>query len=137
MRQYPDSLRSTALDSRMAHPSRTIMFADAAMPQGDHITEYGLISPPFGVTPQNPTGDPNHPEWPAWQSTPSMHFRHNGRVNVVWSDGSVTSEPWGWSHTKLNIFDGDNHRWGVGWFGPRDNRLFYPGPKVEAAHALE
>lgn len=130
-RDYIQAGLWTALDSRIAEPGRTIMFADSAMPQEGHLTEDGLLYAPYYPSPQNPLGDPTDLDNPAWPAAPSMHFRHDGRVNVIWCDGHVTSERWGWAHSRKNVFDGDNYRWGVGWFGPRDNSLFYTGPKSD------
>ncbi len=122
----------TARDSRIRAPSRTVMFADAAMPLADGLIEYGEIVPPYFASPENPTGDPNDPENPAWPADPSLHFRHVNRVNVVWCDGHVTSEPWGWAHGQYNnpYYGGDNYAWGIGWFGPKNNRHFYTGDKT-------
>lgn len=127
-----DSARytTTALDSRVFEPSTTIMFADAAYPLEEGLIEYGELAPPYFPSPENPTGAPDDPEDPAWPASPSIHFRHNRRVNVVWCDGHISSEPWGWAHSQINnpFHNGDNYRWGVGWFGPKDNRYFYTGP---------
>jgi prepilin-type N-terminal cleavage/methylation domain-containing protein/prepilin-type processing-associated H-X9-DG protein len=115
----------TTKDVRVADPGNTIMFADAAMPQDGYLAEYGLLEAPHFVTPDNPTGEV------AWGlANPSMHFRHMTRANVVWCDGHVSSEKWEWAPEE-NIYNGNNHHWGVGWFGPEDNRHFYHGPKTD------
>jgi prepilin-type processing-associated H-X9-DG protein len=134
-RGRPENAERTALGSRIAEPSRTIMFADAAIVQDGYVVEYGLLSPPYWVSPDNPTGNPDDAKNPAWPLTPSLHFRHDRRVNVVWCDGHISSEPWGWTHERFNIYGGDNYRWGVGWFGPEDNSLFYTGPKSDFSEA--
>ncbi len=115
---WPGSVTRTTLDSRVADPSKTIMFADAALPQEDHIIEYGFLEPPYFVTPESPRGNK---DWGF--ASPSIHFRHFGRANVMWCDGHVTSEKWGWA-PKTNVFNGDNYRHAVGWFGPKNNSLF-------------
>ncbi|MFP6583653.1 MAG: prepilin-type N-terminal cleavage/methylation domain-containing protein [Candidatus Hydrogenedentota bacterium] len=115
---FPDSNRLTTLDSRVRNPGNTIMFADAALPQDGYIIEYGFIEPPYYPTPDAPQGNV---DW--GYTSPSIHFRHNGRANVLWSDGHVTSEKITWT-PETNVYGGDNQKWGVGWFGPRDNRLF-------------
>ena len=120
----PKAVQLGALDSCIRFPSETIMFADAAMPQDGYISEDGLIGPPLLTSKEFPHGNPD------WKLTPTMHFRHNGRVNVIWCDGHATSEKWGWAHTQKNIFDGDNYRWGVGWFGPKSNYYFDSGEKT-------
>ena len=123
----------TTQDTRVFDPSNTIMFADAAMPQPGDLIEYGLIWPPYSVSPENPTGDPDDTVNVAWEMAPSIHFRHNQRANVVWCDGHISSEPWGWAHGQFNVYNGNNYQWGVGWFGPKDNSLFYHGPKSDFA----
>ena len=111
------------LDSRIQHPGQTIMFADAAIPQDGYIIEYGFVEPPYYVTADEPKGVE------AWGVlSPSIHFRHYGRANVLWADGHVTSERWGWA-PEFNIYGARNSRWMVGWFGPHDNRLFDHGGK--------
>jgi prepilin-type N-terminal cleavage/methylation domain-containing protein/prepilin-type processing-associated H-X9-DG protein len=114
----PAAQTHTALDSRITNPAETIMFADAALPMDGYIIEYGFLEPPHSVTPEFPHGDPS-----TGLKAPSMHFRHNGRANVVWCDGHVTSEKWAWSPVT-NIFDGNNRKWAIGWFGPQNNSLF-------------
>ncbi|GMW02244.1 MAG: hypothetical protein AMXMBFR84_33800 [Candidatus Hydrogenedentota bacterium] len=112
-------------DTRIHSPAETIMFADAALPMPGYLIEYSFLEPPHFATPESPTGNP------AWGfASPSMHFRHNGRVNVVWADGHVTSEEYEWTPSQTNVYGGDNYRWGVGFFGPKDNRLFDVGPKI-------
>ncbi len=120
---YPDNAKFSTMDSGVRQPSRTIMFADAAMPKEGHIIEYSFIEPPHFVTPAHPKG---RPDW--GYASPSIHFRHNGRANVVWCDGHVTNEKWEWAPEK-NAFGGLNRRWGVGWFGPKNNSLFDNGAK--------
>jgi len=122
-----EAQRITTRDTRVQDPANTIMFADAAIPVGGHIIEYGFIEPPHFVTPDNPRGNDEF-----GFSAPSIHFRHNGRANVLWADGHITSEAFEWG-PKTNIYDGNNHRWGIGWFGPKDNRLFDIADKREYA----
>jgi len=118
MNEFPESQRMTTLDSRIANPAQVVMFADAAMPQDGYIVEYGFVEPPLFPTPDFPHGNP---EW--GYASPSIHFRHDGRANVLWCDGHVSSERIGWT-TDTNIYGGENRRWAVGWFGPSDNRYF-------------
>jgi prepilin-type processing-associated H-X9-DG protein/prepilin-type N-terminal cleavage/methylation domain-containing protein len=121
---WPQNAKRTTRDSRVHDPSSVIMFADAAMPQIDangshYLVEYSFVEPPLFPTPSHPHGNP---DW--GYAAPSIHFRHNGRANVLWADGHATSEKWEWAEPRTNIFGGDNYRWGVGWFGPKDNSLF-------------
>lgn len=118
------AVRSGILDVRIADPANTIMFAEAAMPQADHIIEYSFLEPPFPVSAEHPHGD----EDAGYMLSPSMHFRHYGRINVLWCDGHVTSEDFGWTN-ETNAYGGRNSAWGVGWFGPRSNYFFDSGAK--------
>ena len=119
------AVRKGALDSRLGNPARTIMFADSAIPQRNGIVEYSFIEPPRAVSkafPQGRQGDD------AISSTPTIHFRHYGRANVLWADGHVTSERFAWA-PEVNVYFAINARWMVGWFGPDTNILFDSGPK--------
>lgn len=118
MNSYPDSCRLTTLDSRVADPANTMMFADAAMPQEGYLAEYSFIEPPYFPSPEHPHGET---DWGF--SSPSIHFRHNGRANVLWCDGHISSEKWAWA-PLTNIYNGNNNRWGVGWFGEKSNYYF-------------
>jgi len=110
-------------DSNVKHPGQTIMFADAAIPQDGYIIEYSFVEPPHYVTADMPQGVP------VWGFlSPTTHFRHFGRANVLWADGHITSEKWEWA-PETNIYGANNSRWAVGWFGPEDNRLFDHGDK--------
>jgi len=116
--------RKGMLDVRIAEPASTIMFADAALPQDGYIVEYGFLEPPHPVSAAFPHGKPGDENL----LSPSLHFRHYGRANVLWADGHVTSEAWGWAPGE-NIYGARNSAFAVGWFGPRDNRLFDNGSK--------
>lgn len=130
LHELPESARRSTLDSRVRKPSETIMFADAALPQDGYVTEYSFIEPPYFVTPEHPRGNP---DWGL--STPTIHFRHNGRANVLWCDGHVTSEKWGWG-PKSNVYGGNNYSAAVGWFGNENNYLFDCGPKEAYAEIM-
>lgn len=106
------------LSHRVMHPAQTVMFADAAFAMTDGLIEYGFVEPPYFVSPEDPHGNTAF-----GLMSPSLHFRHNRRCNVVWADGHVTSEPWGWT-SETNIFGSANARWGLGWFEPKSNRPF-------------
>ena len=111
--------RTSTRDVNISDPSRVIMFADAAMPQKDCIVEYGFLEPPLFVSKEHPHGD----DGDSLVASPSIHFRHWGRANVMWADGHLTSEAWEWA-PEYNVYQAYNARWAVGWFGPRDNALF-------------
>ncbi len=115
--------RNGFLDSSIRHPAQTVLFADAAMPQNGYLIEYSFVEPPHFVSADEPRGAA------AWgYQSPSMHFRHYGRANVLWADGHITSEKWEWA-PETNIYGARNSRWMVGWFGPTDNRHFDHGTK--------
>jgi len=116
--EFPDSLRHGTLDARVRLPSETIMFVDSAIPQDGYLVEYGFAEPPLFATTVHPRGNA------AWgYASPSIHFRHHGRANVLWADGHVTSEKFAWT-TYTNIYNGKNAAWGIGWFGPQTNYYF-------------
>ncbi len=122
--EYDKAPLHTTLNTAVRKPSETIMFADAAMalPDGG-IIEYSFVEPPNFPTPQKPTGNP---DW--GYASPSLHFRHNGRVNVIWCDGHATSEKISWT-VDQNIYGGNNRSAALGWFGPKNNYYFDCGPK--------
>lgn len=124
------AVRKGMKDIAIANPSQTIMFADAALPQESGIIEYSFVEPPKKVSYEHPRGAPGD----AFMA-PSLHFRHFGRVNVVWCDGHISSEPWGWA-PRENYDGGNNHRWGVGWFGPKNNFYFDNAPKNRYSELL-
>jgi prepilin-type processing-associated H-X9-DG protein/prepilin-type N-terminal cleavage/methylation domain-containing protein len=73
------------------------------------LIEYSFVEPPTTV--YGPT-------------SPSIHFRHrNQRANVAWADGHVTAEAFEWTY-PTNAYGADNAKARLGFFGPRDNRLF-------------
>lgn len=113
------AVRSGTRDVRITEPARTIMFSDAALPQQGHLVEYSFIEPPHTASPAHPHGDPASENY----LSPSIHFRHYGRANVMWADGHVTSEHWEWA-PENNAYFARNARWSVGWFGPKNNLLF-------------
>lgn len=94
--------------SMIKKPAETIMFADAAMASPSMI-EYSYVEPPYfnGST----------------ESSPSLHFRHRGAVNVVWLDGHTSSQKMEWTYPQ-NVYQADNKMLRLGFFGPKDNTLF-------------
>lgn len=113
--------RSGMLDVAIANPAQTIMFADAAIPQVGYIVEYSFLEPPLFASKEFPRGQPVSSD--DQRPSPSLHFRHYGRVNVCWADGHVSSERWEWA-PELNVYGARNSRWAVGWFGPKNNYYF-------------
>lgn len=94
--------------SMVKRPAETIMFADVAMANPAPI-EYSYVEPPYfnGGT----------------ESSPSMHFRHRGSVNVVWLDGHTSSQKMEWTYLQ-NAYQANNKFFKLGFFGPKDNSLF-------------
>jgi prepilin-type processing-associated H-X9-DG protein len=98
-------------------PSKTVMFCDCAFlqPYGnnpEYLIEYSFAEAYHWVfQPGVESG---------FRADPSLHFRHNGKCNVVWCDGHITCE-------KLET-TAESHfsEWNIGWFGPADNSLFDP-----------
>ena len=112
------AVRRGMRDVRIQEPGQTMMFADAAIPQDGFIVEYSFIEPPRQVSYDYPRGKTS-----GAFASPTLHFRHYGRVNVMWCDGHISSEKWAWA-PETNIYGANNSRWSVGWFGPRNNRYF-------------
>jgi prepilin-type processing-associated H-X9-DG protein len=87
-------------------PSQTIMFSDCAHWSSGTIVAYSFVTPPQFVF------------W-GCHSTPTIHFRHNGKANVCWCDGHVTSEPMGFTRTPAQ------RAVNIGYVGKwDDNRLY-------------
>jgi len=112
---------SGARTDEVAHPGATVMFTDAAMPQGagEHA---GYVEESFCYCPLN-LPSAGAPDSPASPRQPSIHFRHLRRANVAWVDGHVTERDDFWSVTG-NAYGADPEAMNVGWFGPEDNSLF-------------
>lgn len=98
--------------SQILRPSETVQFTDAAMGQAKSV----LIEYSFATSPLFPGY--NFPS-----SSPSVHFRHRGKANIVWADGHTSSEAMEWT-VPTNVYGASNQQLGLGWFGPRDNSLF-------------
>lgn len=95
---------------RIAHPGKTLMFADTAF-AAKALIEYSFAEPRF------------HEQW-GTRADPSIHFRHGEFGNIVWADQHVSAEKrtFTWSS---GLYSGDSVRWGIGWFGRSDdNSLF-------------
>ena len=102
-----------AKHNMIRRPAEKIAFADAALADSPNtIIEYSFLEPP--TTQFGP-------------SSPSLHFRHAGRdrrANIAWADGHISAERFDWTWPGLNAYGADNARFRLGFFGPRDNRLF-------------
>jgi len=124
LNDFPEAAINTTMDSNVKVPSETIMFTDAALPQENHLIEYGFVEAPHFPSVENPRGEEE-----IGYAAPSIHFRHYGRANVLWADGHITSEPFEWT-TETNVYGANNREWGVGWFGPKNNYFFDVGAKT-------
>lgn len=101
--------------------TRTLMFADTALSRENGLQEYPFAEPwQFVSTRGDLQGTPS----------PSVHFRHNGRANVVWCDGHVSAE----LPTQLggkNHYGGNDTELQLGWFGPREENGYW-NPRATA-----
>lgn len=114
----PKAAAEAAAASDVRDPSRTVMFTDTAMAQAypsQHIIEYSFCEPPFFL---GSDGEPT-----PYHTTPSIHFRHNGRALVAWCDGHISTESMSFTESP-NVYGGDNEYFKIGWFGPDSNELF-------------
>jgi len=101
-----------AKQNMIRRPAEKIAFADAAL-YSNGLIEYSFLEPPYFI----------QPDGSQIESSPSLHFRHSRRANIGWADGHVTAELYEWTYTT-NAFGAENARYLLGFFGPRDNRLF-------------
>jgi len=132
-------------------PQNVILFADTAIavntaewfepPRYEEVGEYSFAEanywtnasndspvPPFGWGDGIPDLKPGYSAEAVDLNrsiSPSLHFRHNGQLNVAWCDGHVTSESPMFSRV-IDVFgtEVDYGGFKLGWFGPDDNTLF-------------
>ena len=98
-----------AKQNMIRRPAEKIAFGDAAIANGPNaLIEYSFLEPPTN-------------QW--GETSPTMHFRHSRHANVGWADGHVSGERFAWTYTS-NVYGATNQRFLLGFFGPRDNRLF-------------
>ncbi|MDD5697947.1 MAG: DUF1559 domain-containing protein [Victivallaceae bacterium] len=109
---------------KIEDPSNCLMFGDVAHLYNGELVEADELMPPYmlyGATDlaklktKKPTDDVN---------VAKLHFRHAGTVNVIWTDGHMTSEKMAFSGV-----DGDDLEradLNLGFFGPADNSLYDP-----------
>ncbi|MCK4341797.1 MAG: prepilin-type N-terminal cleavage/methylation domain-containing protein [Phycisphaerae bacterium] len=103
------------MSERVRRPAETLMFADtafAAVARG--VIEYSFAEPRF------------HPQYVHFQARmdPSIHFRHNGQVNVAWCDGHVNRRLRSFTWKSI-CYDGDPARENLGWFGQNDDNSYF------------
>jgi len=145
MAPYPSNqaYETPARNSQFRDPSKTILFSDAATarrPVGGgaiYLMEQSELVPPHYIGP-TPDGMGSEDPWGMGPSmlTPTMHFRHLEKANVLWASLHVSSESFGWSYgygeidpygsipddEAVTAADMAAHE--IGWFGPEDNSLF-------------
>jgi len=106
----------TANMTEVSQPSATVMFADCAMSKTKgHYIEYSFAEPPFAVS----GGEVMSSSF----MSPSIHFRHRHRANVVWADGSVCSRKMA-QFEKDNVYGITSAQMELGWFEPVNNSPF-------------
>lgn len=120
--QPPRAAEEASLVSDLARPSKTVMFADAAMALS--YPSRRLIEESFAYAPLSFSTDGKGGSSLTPTISPSIHFRHGGRANVAWCDGHVSAERMSFTRDGSNIYGADNAASGLGWFGPDDNSLF-------------
>ncbi len=112
--------------TNVPQPTRTVMFADTALPRANGIQEYAYAEPYQWVDRAGKL---------AGALAPSVHFRHAGRANVAWCDGHVSAE----EPTRLgatNLYGGDASKGNIGWFGPEANNGYW-NPRADTVTGLE
>jgi prepilin-type processing-associated H-X9-DG protein/prepilin-type N-terminal cleavage/methylation domain-containing protein len=95
--------------ANVPRPERTLMFADTAFAREGGLQEYPFAEPFQWVAPNGRL---------AGALSPSMHFRHKGKANVVWCDGHATPEAPRKLGDGVNYYGGDEGKHALGWAGP-------------------
>jgi prepilin-type processing-associated H-X9-DG protein/prepilin-type N-terminal cleavage/methylation domain-containing protein len=102
--------------TEVCKPGETLMFADTAMcVSKPELIEYSFAEPPFYVYKGEPmTG---------FYLSPSIHFRHQDRANVVWADGHTEAHQMA-DFGEENAYGVESAELGLGWFEPVNNTPF-------------
>ena len=95
--------------ANVTRPERTLMFTDTALARQDGVQEYPFAEPYQWVAPNGRLAGP---------LSPSVHFRHNGKANVVWCDGHTSQESSARLGNEKNYYGGDEGKHKLGWIGP-------------------
>jgi prepilin-type N-terminal cleavage/methylation domain-containing protein/prepilin-type processing-associated H-X9-DG protein len=99
-------------------PSLTVAFSDCAIAQlydgQQQVFEYSFMEPRYFLGWMQPYDQGN-----AWigDPTPTIHFRHLGKTNILWLDQHVDGKFMA-ETTTTNAYGGDNQLWNIGWFDP-------------------
>ena len=111
------AMRTSMKTTGIRLPSETVMFTDTAFVQGfpnQYLIEYSFCEPPYWFFPDGAGGTIMS------RPSPSIHFRHFQKTNVLWSDGHASAEPFAFSTLDPQVLINFN----IGWFNPLDNRKF-------------
>jgi prepilin-type processing-associated H-X9-DG protein len=109
-------MKSSMKTTEIKDCAKKVMFTDTAYVSGGRLIEYSFCEPPMFVLDLG-SGIQEYPG-----VTPSIHFRHLDKTNVVWCDGHVTIEEPDFpdkAKSRTEMFK-------IGWFGPQNNSLFRP-----------
>jgi prepilin-type processing-associated H-X9-DG protein len=60
---------------------------------------------------------------PAWNPSPSIHFRHRKYADTAWADGHVDNRKMG-RYDERNSDGVEAWAYNIGWFEPMDNSMF-------------
>lgn len=107
--------RRTTRADELQRPGRTVMFADAAFERNGRLIEYSFVEPPFTVH--------NGRIMDGFSMQASIHFRHNGRANIAWADGHVSTAEMADSQDTIHS-RADRPAFDLGWPEPLDNSLY-------------
>jgi prepilin-type N-terminal cleavage/methylation domain-containing protein/prepilin-type processing-associated H-X9-DG protein len=117
LEDYRASFAKTTCTTEVGKPSETLMFVDCAMSMnGRDLIEYSFAEPPYFLNDGEVATD-----WGL--SSPSIHFRHRRRANIVWVDGHVGCREMAESDGE-NVYGVNSAEMKLGWFKPIDNTLF-------------
>lgn len=94
--------------SAIGQPARTIMFSDAA---------FAISTPSPGLIEYSFAEPPQIRGYPQFDLIASLHFRHGGRANVSWADGSVQALKFGAtrSNSIYGLSESQMRDFGLGW----------------------
>jgi prepilin-type N-terminal cleavage/methylation domain-containing protein/prepilin-type processing-associated H-X9-DG protein len=102
-------------------PSEKLMFADTAMAKNNadgtpYYLEYSFAEAPYFAS--------NNKVQTSWgYASPSLHFRHNDAVNIVWADGHVGPETMV-KYDNNNAYGVNSASMMLGWFRVLNNAHF-------------
>lgn len=104
------------------HPAQTAAFADAAFVQRGGGNEY-LIEYSFIELPWWPSSTPPYDQPSSARPDPSIQFRHMDKANLLWLDGHVAVQGFGFTKAT-NAYGAHNEPWRIGWFNPDSFEYF-------------